>query len=308
MGEVTGIQWTDATWSPWRGCTKVSPGCANCYAEKGAKRNEKVLGVWGPQGTRVVNANWNEPLKWNAQAEKSGKRMRVFPSLCDPFEEWGGPMSDHLGNNLSMTQGMNFYRSALFDLIRNTPWITWQVLTKRAENIQKFWPMVDAGEVAPFPGTPGCLGKPIKSLVYEKFLNLHLYVSVEDQSRWDDRIPKLIRMRPFVPVIGVSLEPLLEYIDSFSRTATPHPPQFLDHAIIGGESGPHARPFDAKTAEYLVRHFDIQSVPVFVKQLGSNAIQSGQRIALKHPKGGDPSEWPSVVPHRFEPARERDIA
>ena len=67
MGETTGIAWTDHTFNPWRGCTKVSAGCANCYAETLSGRNPGTLGKWGPNGTRVVaaEARWREPLKWN---------------------------------------------------------------------------------------------------------------------------------------------------------------------------------------------------------------------------------------------------
>lgn len=70
MAENTKIQWADHTFNPWRGCTKIAPGCANCYADAQSKRNPGTLGVWGPNGTRVVasEAMWREPLKWNKAA------------------------------------------------------------------------------------------------------------------------------------------------------------------------------------------------------------------------------------------------
>lgn len=67
MGANTKIEWTDHTFNPWRGCTKISAGCASCYAETLSKRNPGTLGIWGPNGTRVIasEAMWKEPLKWN---------------------------------------------------------------------------------------------------------------------------------------------------------------------------------------------------------------------------------------------------
>src|SRR5262245_66670777 len=95
MAERTAIQWTTHTFNPWRGCSKVSPGCAHCYAETFAGRNPSVLGVWGPKGTRVLASKtmWSEPHRWNRQAEARGERARVFcASVADVFEDWRGGM------------------------------------------------------------------------------------------------------------------------------------------------------------------------------------------------------------------------
>lgn len=118
MGQTTGIAWTDHTFNPWRGCTKVAPECAKCYAEKLSGRNPKTLGTWGPNGTRVVAAEsyWKEPLKWNASQCCCRKTIfderhevgcperefrRVFcASLADVFEDWQGPMVDTQGRQL----------------------------------------------------------------------------------------------------------------------------------------------------------------------------------------------------------------
>lgn len=120
---VTSIEWCDYTFNPFRGCTKISEGCKFCYADTLSKRNPSTLGVWGPNGTRVVAAEsaWKEPLKWNRQAaereaafkramreirsEYDGQiewhRPRVFcASLADVFEGWTGPMTDSSGEPL----------------------------------------------------------------------------------------------------------------------------------------------------------------------------------------------------------------
>ena len=102
MAENSKIEWTDHTFNPWMGCTKVSPACTNCYAERDFDHRYKKV-KWGPTGTRVVtsDANWRKPLKWNRDAEGLPVRHRVFcASLADVFEDWDGEMLDHNGNRL----------------------------------------------------------------------------------------------------------------------------------------------------------------------------------------------------------------
>ena len=101
MGKDTKIDWADHSFNPWRGCTAVSAGCDHCYADRQAKRNPKVLGVWGVDGVRVVAKDWYSQVRsWNREAGETGKPALVFPSMCDPFEEFGGEIRDHLGNGL----------------------------------------------------------------------------------------------------------------------------------------------------------------------------------------------------------------
>ena len=170
MGAQTAIQWCDSTFNPWRGCARVHTGCAKCYAERMSKRNPGVLGVWGPNGTRVVAAEktWSEPLKWDKAAAKAGERHRVFcASLADVFEDWQGPMVSsggdrlfacvkcgHWGTSLLICEQcldedkwhlrqpvfMDDVRFKLFRMIDATPNLDWQLLTKRPENVTKMWP------------------------------------------------------------------------------------------------------------------------------------------------------------------------
>ena len=89
MAEKTKIQWCDATFNPWMGCAKVSPGCDHCYAARDARRWKGKRGTWGPQGKRVIAAEstWKLPLAWNRAAARDGVRRRVFcGSLMDFFE------------------------------------------------------------------------------------------------------------------------------------------------------------------------------------------------------------------------------
>lgn len=110
MGDTTKIQWTTHTFNPWRGCSKIAPGCANCYAAREAKRFPLNRGVWGDAGTRVVAAPsmWKKPMAWNRRYQAATRyfsephdieRPRVFcASLADVFEAWGdGVVHDHTG-------------------------------------------------------------------------------------------------------------------------------------------------------------------------------------------------------------------
>ena len=116
MGRETGISWTDATFNPWWGCTKVSAGCDNCYAEKFDRR---VGGShWGKGMPRreFGDKHWNEPLKWDVDAKKSGRHLRVFcASMADVMDD----------------EAPSGARQRLWELIDATPNIIWQLLTKR---------------------------------------------------------------------------------------------------------------------------------------------------------------------------------
>jgi protein gp37 len=128
MAEKSRISWTDATFNPWMGCTKVGPGCAHCYAETLLSGRMGRPGLWGPRGERQVTSEdyWRKPVKWNKAAEKEGKRFRAFcGSLCDWAE-------DHPTAEAT--------RPRLWELIRATPWLDWLLLTKRAERIAQCLP------------------------------------------------------------------------------------------------------------------------------------------------------------------------
>jgi protein gp37 len=308
MAENSKIQWTTHTLNPWRGCTKVSPGCAHCYAETLSGRNPKTLGVWGPSGTRVVAAEsqWREPLKWNKAAGEAGERHRVFcASLADVFEAWGGRMVDAHGNHLvrvgpgSHTDPrsgaawksvaaveeydvrdlltMDDVRSRLFCLIHQTPNLDWLLLTKRADGI-----MPTLERMADRGGDGGDLAK--QWLYGAVMPNVWLGVSVENQPAADSRIPHLFRVPAAVRFL--SCEPLLDAVD-LRRVNIGHDcPRYdaldgvteftmqrgprIDWVIAGGESGPDARVCRVEWIKSIVTQCKRAKVPCFVKQLGSN--------------------------------------
>ena len=175
MGANTKIQWTDYTFNPWWGCTRVSPGCEHCYAEAFAKR----CGVqWGVKAERRFfgDKHWAEPLKWNAAAAKLGERRRVFcASMADVFED---------------RDDLRAERAKLFSLIHTTPHLDWLLLSKRPENMER---LADARWIHGWPS------------------NVWAGCTVEDQRRADERIPHLLRVPAAVRFL--SCEPLLERVD-----------------------------------------------------------------------------------------------
>lgn len=120
MGKLSKIEWTDHTWSPWWGCTKVDRGCKLCYAQSLAKR--MGFNIWGQDvGRRNLSVeHWEQPFKWNEEAGRLGINLKVFPSMCDPFE---------VRDDLKPT------RRRFFELIKWTPNLQWLLLTKRPEEI-----------------------------------------------------------------------------------------------------------------------------------------------------------------------------
>lgn len=118
MGDTTGISWTEHTWNPWRGCTKVSAGCAHCYMFREQRR-------YGRDPTEVVRTKtWGDPLKWNKEAAETGRKGLVFTcSWSDWFHEAADP-----------------WRDEAWAIIRACPNLIFQILTKRADRIKDHLP------------------------------------------------------------------------------------------------------------------------------------------------------------------------
>lgn len=170
MAETTGIEWSDRTYNPWIGCSKVSPGCQHCYAETLALQKKWVT-QWGKDGERVATKTANDPVHWNLEAQEYGIRYTVFcASLADVFE-------DH--------PDLVLLRRDLWHLIRRTPFLNWMLLTKRAGNIAKMLPE-DWGD---------------------GYANVCLMVSVESQQYFDERVP-VLRNIP-ARYRALSVEPLV---------------------------------------------------------------------------------------------------
>lgn len=241
------IEWTDHSFNPWTGCTKVSPGCDHCYAEGWAKRSGTVRWGAGEQRRRTTPQNWRQPLKWNAQAEafaeQHGRRQRVFcASLADVFDNAVDPQ----------------WRTDLFELILATPNLDWLLLTKRIGNV---------GNMLPVP------------FDFDRhYPNVWIGATVVNQAEADRDILKLLATPARVRFL--SIEPMLGPIHVgayLSRTNMPGlrlMPGFVDSlpgvdwVIAGGESGPGARPMHPNWARILRDQCNAAGVPFFFKQWG----------------------------------------
>ena len=369
MGTATKIEWTDNTFNPWRGCAKVHTGCANCYAEREAKRFASNRGVWGVNGTRVLasEAIWREPFKWNREAEKAGENTRVFcASLADIFEDWPGQLQNTKGELLWFhspeppggyggklfrshsvpvskegslipnphesfePSTLNAVRGDLFDLIDRTPFLTWQILTKRPENIRRMWPtfaLMPQYQRAQHAIASGGDHVAMSVDPTPRRTNVHLLYSASDQQSFDSGCAHIIGCGDLVPVIGLSLEPLVGPIVIPSELLQPiqgtsqHGKRFIDWVIVGGESGPHARPCNIEWIRSIVAQCKAAGVACFVKQLGSNIedgylqaekwMKLGAReivgmagktfVKLQDTKGGDWNQWPEDLRVREMP-------
>jgi protein gp37 len=244
MGESTAIAWTDHTFNPWQGCTKVSPGCDHCYAEALGKRTGRV--EWGDAAARVPtsDAYWRNPLKWNRDAEAGvpgargpiGRHLVFCASMADVFED--RPELDE-------------QRARLFDLIGQTPALDWQLLTKRPENVMDMVPWGDG--MATWPP------------------NVWLGTTVEDE----DRALERTRILDDIPahVRFLSCEPLLGSLGSRMDVATHL--AGIDWVIVGGESGPRHRPLNLDHARTIRDACVFLDIPFFFKQVGGRTPKAG---------------------------------
>jgi protein gp37 len=340
MSAATSIQWTDTTWNPVRGCSIVSPGCVNCYAMKQAHRFSgpgkpyhgltKFTERSGPQWTGVVRTVEDallEPLSWR-------KPARVFVnSMSDLFHE----------------DVPDAFLDKVFAVMALAPQHTFQILTKRAERMRDYLTAFDVYERIAYEATVATSAN-VSGIGLWPLRNCWLGISAEDQQRADERIPLLLQTPAAVRF--VSAEPLLGPIDFSHRGKPgglpiywegteadgplPHydglSGQFLgystrrgwarysgkgiDWLIVGGESGPGARPMDLEWARSIVQQCKAAGVACFVKQLGSCitglnldgppysspprregvlvhwTCKDDNTFGLGDRKGGDPAEWP----------------
>lgn len=260
MSANSKIEWTDHTMNPWIGCTKVSPGCLNCYAETLMdKRYHRVSWGKGNLRKRTSAANWKEPLKWNTQAmpldaEGKPRRARVF---CASLADW-------LDEEVPLQ-----WLADLLALIQATPNLDWLLLSKRPENWKKL-----IERVVGLSCLTGCLHTDphgIAGWLANRWqhgdppANVWVGTSVEDQTRADERTPLLLQIPAKVRFL--SCEPLLGPVDLRQAHRAPIKLPSVDWVICGGESGPGARTMHADWARSLRDQCKEKSVPFFMKQM-----------------------------------------
>ncbi len=254
MSENTKIEWADHSFNPWEGCQKVGPGCDHCYAET---RNSRFAGGtainWGPGAPRrrTSAANWRKPLAWNAAHAEfyaaHGHRQRVFcASLADVFDNAVDPT----------------WRVDLLELIAKTPNLDWLLLTKRIGNAHA---MLDAALEEMSHGLTEWAEVP--------WPNVWIGATIVNQVEADRDVPKLLavpaarRFLSIEPLIGPvdlrgSCQPWGEHGASAALLSRIH------WVIVGGESGPAARPMHPDWARDLRNQCAAAGIPFLFKQWG----------------------------------------
>ena len=233
MGANTKIEWATHTANAWIGCTKVSPACDYCYAERGSKR----MGVeWGDQAERRMTS-WlslaPSVRQWDRAARAASERHRVFWNSYSDF--------------LEDRPGLEGRRMLACVLMQDTPHLDHLILTKRPENALTLLPKLWLG------GT-----------MWPK--NVWFGTTAENQRYYDERTIHLHRL--LCPVRFISIEPLLGPINLGSLRAPGAAKPYYDWVIVGGESGPHARPMHPDWARSLRDQCNAAGVPFFFKQWG----------------------------------------
>ena len=255
MGDKTSIGWTDATWNPVTGCTKVSQGCKNCYAERVFPRaygkDRKFTDV------RCHLGRLDQPLRWK-------KPRRIFVnSMSDLFHE-DVPAK---------------FIDRVFAVMCAADQHIYQILTKRPQTMLEYmsaaWTPDGIDEVKTTMKYPsGCQ----RSNLTWPPEHVHLGVSVENQETANERIPILLQTPAAVRFI--SYEPALGPLNVFRWFDGPHQQtrgKRLDWIICGGESGPHARIMEIEWLRSIVEQCQAACVPIFVKQdSGKKAGQQGR--------------------------------
>lgn len=292
MAENSKIEWTDHTWNPWIGCTEVSPGCANCYArELMDTRYKKVKWGKGQPRQRTSEANWKQVERWDRQAEDNRLETDrnynehdpcVFPE--GPVRLWShrprvfvASLSDWLDPEVPIE-----WLADLLDMVRRCKHLDFLMLTKRPE---LWWSRMEQLRMFyfanPLPDWWPSKGEHHFGTFLQMWIggklphNVWIGTTVEDQKRADERIPELLNIPAKVRFL--SCEPLLEPVDlSAFMGQCPNITgerilQFnagIHWVICGGESGPHARPFNPEWARSLRDQCNAVSVPFFMKQMG----------------------------------------
>jgi protein gp37 len=244
MSAKSEIEWTDATWNPVRGCTKISPGCKHCYAETFAERFRGVEGHPYEQGfdLRLVPDKLGEPLRWRSS------KMIFVNSMSDLFH-------DRVPDD---------YIVAVASVMAKAKWHTYQVLTKRSERLR------------------GMLNTKLRFAAEQR----HIWwgVSVEDREYGLPRIENLRKTRAAVRFLSV--EPLLEDLGKIDLHG-------IDWVIVGGESGPGARPMKKEWVLALRDQCRGSGVAFFFKQWGGvRKALTGRRL-----DGRTYDEFPPRVNH-----------
>lgn len=242
MATQSSIEWTEQTWNPVTGCTKVSPGCKNCYAETLAKRLQAMGAPGYEDGFRKVSL-LSERLEQPLRRKKP--TVYFVNSMSDLFQE-AVPFS---------------FVDRVMEVIASTPRHTYQVLTKRAGRMERYFSR-----------------RPVPD-------NAWLGVSVEDRRYGLPRVPPLQRIAARTRFLSV--EPLLEDVGVIDLTG-------ISWVIVGGESGWKARPMQAAWAQSIRDQCESRGVDFFFKQWGAWGPDGVRRSKKQNGRELDGAIWDSM--------------
>jgi protein gp37 len=250
--ENSKIEWTHHTFNPWIGCTKVSPGCLNCYAETLMDtRYGRVKWGKGQPRSRTAADNWRKPKRWNKAADGGAERPRVF---CASLADW-------LDDEVPIA-----WLADLMRLIHETPNLDWLLLTKRPQNFKR---RIHDAYMETACGSIGA-----DQMMFDWNVNgippenVWIGTSAEDQTRWDERMPLLMDIPARVRF--VSAEPLVGRIHMGEIRP--------DWLIVGGESGPGARPMEREWVEILCDQCDDRTAFHFKQWGGVDKKATGRLL------------------------------
>lgn len=224
MSQSSRIEWTEATWNPTVGCTKISAGCKHCYAESMANRL-KAMGTPGYENgfkLTILPNRLDEPVR------RKKPTVYFVNSMSDLFHQ-------RVGDD---------YIDQVFDVIQRCPQHTFQILTKRADRLASYF----KHRIVP--------------------ANAWIGVSVEDKEYGVPRIDCLRQVNARIRFLSV--EPLLEHIGRLDLSG-------IHWVIVGGESGPRARPMKVEWVESIRRQCEAQGVQFFFKQWGGWSADGKRR-------------------------------
>jgi protein gp37 len=262
VSDRTGIQWTDATWNPLRGCTRVSEGCRHCYAEL--------------QAIRQVNGGYRGLVKSTARGPRWTGEVRLVEHLLDAPLRWKRPRRIFVNSmsDLFHEAVPDEWVDRIFDVMLRTEH-TYQILTKRPHRMRDYVRRFLSSALLP-------------SVLEQVWLG----TSVENRAA----LSRLDRLRETpAPVRFVSFEPLLEDLGDVDLRG-------VTWAVIGGESGPAARPCAVSWLRSLLAQCQAAGAAVFVKQLGAHPTNDRAAMVLRDRKGGDVTEWPEDLRVREMPS------
>lgn len=277
----TQIRWTDATWNPVTGCSKVSPGCEHCYAERLSNKQYKIAVADGKTPEQIQHAGWTR-LPWTAP--NAAENVILHYDRMDAPIHWKKPKMVFVNSmsDLFHEQVPFNFIDQIFNVMNLCQNHTFQILTKRPDRVLKFQEWIADNSRMPW------------DKIQLPLINVWMGTSVEDQRRADERIPLIVRQR-LGSITFLSCEPLLGSINlnewlwedydtgGFGPNGWPlpddsRPSRAIDWLICGGESGPGFREMDPNWARSLRDQCVASGIPFFFKQESGYRSETGQEL------------------------------